>query len=292
MSLPDVCRQCPRACGANRSQTVGFCNSPAEFRVARVDLHPWEEPAICGKSGAGTIFFTGCNLRCVYCQNRAISRGNCGKPMTCDQLAAEMLALQERGAACIDLVTPTHYTVQLVPVLRAVRPRLHVPVVWNSGGYESAATLRALSGLVDIYLPDCKYFDDRSARTLSSAPDYFPVFCAALEEMLAQVGPPVHAPDGSLLRGVIVRHLVLPGHRSDSLAILEALASRFGTSAFLLSLMSQYTPEFAADAPDPALHRRLTTFEYRSVLDRAADLGFSGFSQSRSSASPRFTPDF
>ena len=138
-----VCDQCPRACKIDRAKTVGFCNSPETFSVARVGLHPWEEPAICGKNGAGTVFFAGCNLRCIYCQNRAISRGNAGTPMTAEELAAAMLDLQAKGAACIDLVTPTHYALQLAPVLRSVRPQLHIPVVYNCGGYESVDTLRA-----------------------------------------------------------------------------------------------------------------------------------------------------
>lgn len=287
-----ICCQCPRNCGVNRENRQGFCNSPEAFSVARVGLHAWEEPVLSGAKGAGAVFFAGCNLRCAYCQNRAISRGGAGDRMTADALAAAILGLQEQGAACIDLVTPTHYARQLEPVLRAVRPRLRIPVVYNCGGYESAETLRALDGLIDVYLPDCKYFDDALARTLSSAPDYFAVFSAALAEMLRQVGSPRYAADGTLARGVIVRHLVLPGHRADSIAVLRALAARFGTSAFLLSLMNQYTPDFAADAPDPALRRRLTSFEYDSVLDVAQKLGFSGFSQARSAATAQYTPDF
>lgn len=286
------CRQCPRNCGADREKTVGFCHSPALFSVARVGLHPWEEPVLAGSRGAGTVFFAGCNLRCVYCQNRAVSRGGTGRVMSRDELAAALLGLQNDGAACIDLVTPTHYTEQLIPVLRDVRPKLRIPVVWNCGGYESVGALRALDGLVDVYLPDCKYFDPVLARTLSDAPDYFPIFCAALAEMLRQTGNPTYASDGTLVRGVIVRHLVLPGHRDDSVSILRALAERFGTSSFLLSLMNQYTPDFVLDAPDPALRRRLTTFEYDSVLSVARELGFDGFSQSRSAATARYTPKF
>lgn len=287
-----ICRQCPKNCGIDRAKTRGFCNSPEEFLVARVGLHPWEEPVLTGARGAGTIFFSGCNLRCVYCQNRAISRGGQGTPMDAAKLKETMLALQDEGCACIDLVTPTHYTHALAAILRDVRPQLCVPVVWNSGGYESVASLQELDGLVDIYLPDCKYFDDKLAKSLSNAPDYFSVFCDALAEMLRQTGKPTYAADGSLTRGVIVRHLILPSHRDDSIAILRTLAERFGTSSFLLSLMNQYTPDFAADATDPALHRRLTTFEYESVRALAAELGFDGFSQSRSAANAQYTPDF
>ncbi len=287
-----LCVQCPRRCGADRSASAGFCSSPEEFLVARIGLHPWEEPILSGERGAGTVFFSGCNLRCVYCQNRAISRGGIGTPMSADALAEAILGLRDAGAACIDLVTPTHYTDQLIPVLRAVKPSLGIPIVWNCGGYESVASLRSLEGLIDVYLPDCKYFDGDLASALSAAPDYFPVFCDALSEMLRQVGSPTFSAKGSLASGVIVRHLVLPSHRADSIALLRALADRFGVSRFLLSLMNQYTPDFAATAPDPALHRRLTTFEYDSVLSVAASLGFRGFSQSRAAASADFTPDF
>lgn len=287
-----ICNQCPRRCGVDREKTPGFCRAPEDFLVARVGLHLWEEPVLCGEKGAGTIFFVGCNLRCVFCQNRAISRGTSGKPMTAEELAAAMLDLQSQGAACIDLVTPTHYVSRLIPVLRAVKPKLRIPVVYNCGGYESVDSLRTLEGLVDIYLPDCKYFSDALARSLSSAPDYFATASAALAEMLRQTGAPVYAADGSLTRGVIVRHLVLPGHRADSIALLRALAERFGPSQFLLSLMAQYTPDFLEPGAPKSLARRLTSFEYQSVLNTAVDLGFAGFSQSPSSASASYTPEF
>ena len=287
-----VCNQCPRACGIDRARAVGFCNSPEGFSVARVGLRPWEEPVLCGKKGAGTIFFAGCNLRCVFCQNKKISRGGAGKMMTAKELASAMLDLQEKGAACIDLVTPTHYALALAPVLRAIRPDLRIPVVYNCGGYESVDTLRALDGLIDIYLPDCKYFSDDLARSLSAAPNYFAVATAALAEMLRQAGSPTYAPDGTLIRGVIVRHLVLPGQRADSIALLRALAERFSPSQFLLSLMSQYTPDFLEPGAPKALSRRLTSFEYQSVLKTAQELGFTGFSQFPSSASADYTPEF
>ncbi len=288
-----ICNQCPRRCGIDRAKTTGFCNVPEDFSVAKIGLHLWEEPVLCGKQGAGTIFFAGCNLRCVFCQNRAISRGKIEKPtMSAEELAAAILGLQAEGAACIDLVTPTQYALQLAPVLRAVRPELHIPVVYNCGGYESVETLRALDGLIDIYLPDCKYFSDDLALSLSRAPSYFSTATAALAEMLRQVGNPVYAADGRLLRGVIVRHLVLPGHRADSIALLRALADRFGNGRFLLSLMAQYTPDFLEPDAPRELSRRLTSFEYQSVLSTAADLGFSGFSQSTDAATAKYTPNF
>ena len=287
------CMQCPRRCGVDRAAgQLGYCGVPWEFSVARAALHQWEEPSISGKNGSGTVFFSGCNLRCVFCQNREVSHHALGQTVSADRLAELMLRLRDEGAHNINLVTPTPYSLQLVDVLRAVRPKLGIPIVYNCGGYESVETLRLLDGLVDVYLPDFKYADAALASAYSGAGDYFEVALAALSEMLRQVGPPRFDADGMLLGGVIVRHLVLPSHRKDSIAVLRALAERFGSGAFLLSLMSQYTPDFAMDCPDSALHRRVTTFEYGSVLDEAQNLGFDGYFQSRSSASSAFTPDF
>ena len=190
------------------------------------------------------------------------------------------------------MVTPTHYAARLSSVLRRIRSRLSIPVVWNSGGYETADTLRLLKGLVDIWMPDLKYYDSALSARFSDAPDYFEVASAALGEMIRQSGPPVFGESGALRRGVLVRHLVLPGHRDDSIRLLEALHEKFPDHPFLLSLLSQYTPDFAADAPFPELHRRLTSFEYRSVLDAADRLGFEGYRQTKDSAAASYTPDF
>lgn len=288
-----LCLQCPRRCGASREDAshLGVCGVPAAFRVARIALHPYEEPCLCKTAGAGAVFFCGCSLRCVFCQNREISQGELpGTELTAGELTRQILALCASGADCIDLVTPTHYTEQLIPVLRELKSAVSVPIVWNSSGYESPDTLRRLEGLVDVYLPDCKYFSSTLSARLSGAPDYFPVAREALREMLRQVGDPVTDASGRLLRGVLVRHLVLPGHRQDSIDLLRALVSAFGPSRFLLSLMSQYTPDFAPPDCEPSLRRRITTFEYQSVLDEAVRLSLSGFSQSRSSSSSRYTP--
>lgn len=285
--------QCPRRCGTSRadSASLGACAAPAGFRVARIALHPFEEPCICASAGAGAVFFCGCNLRCVYCQNRDISHGAvAGEALTGAELTDRILSLVHAGADCIDLVTPTHYTVQLIPVLRELKRTSAVPVAWNSSGYESPETLRLLSGLVDVYLPDLKYFSSALSGSLSAAPDYFPVALDALREMLRQVGDPAMDDRGRLLHGVLVRHLVLPGHRKDSIDLLHALADAIPPSRLLLSLMSQYTPDFAPPDCEKSLHRRLTTFEYRSVLDEAVRLGFLGYSQSLSSASAGYTP--
>lgn len=289
----EVCTQCPRNCKIDRSHgNVGFCGVPGELLVARAALHPWEEPFLSGTRGSGTIFFCGCNLQCVFCQNREISRGGAGQPITPDALADVMLRLRDAGAHNINLVTPSQYVLQLIPVLEKIKPTLGIPVVYNCGGYEKVEALRRLEGLVDIYLPDFKYLSSTLSKKYSGAPDYFEVALEALPEMLRQQPATVFDGDGMLLCGVVVRHLVLPGARGDSIALLTALAERFGTNAFLLSLMSQYTPEFAADCGYPELQRRLTTFEYESVLKKVEALGYEGCIQGRASASAAYTPDF
>ena len=287
------CTMCPRKCGVDRSQAVGFCGATDKIRIARAALHPWEEPCISGERGSGTVFFVGCNLQCVFCQNRKISRGGeVGREVSPRELEEILLRLQADGAANINLVTPTPYIGQLVPILKHVRSQLQIPVVYNCGGYESVESLRALEGLVDIYLPDFKYQSAQFSALYSGAVDYSVVAWVALEEMLRQVGRPVMGEDGLLHRGVVVRHLVLPGCRADSMEILEKLYAKFGNRAFLLSLMSQYTPTFAdADAPKN-LRRRVTSFEYDAVLQTAQKLGFEGYLQARTSAVTDYTPDF
>ena len=215
-----------------------------------------------------------------------------GTDVSSDELIALMLRLRDEGAHNINLVTPTHYALQLAEVLERVKPSLGIPVVYNCGGYESIETLRRLDGLVDIYLTDLKYHSPDLATKYSAAPDYVEVAFAALREMLRQTGPCQFDGEGLLQQGVILRHLVLPGCRKDSIALLEAVARNFDIHALRLSLMNQYTPEFAEDAPYPELHRRVTTFEYGSVLDRALELGFEGYFQERSSATSAFTPNF
>ena len=288
-----VCDQCPRKCGVDRSHGVGFCGADQTIRLARAALHPWEEPCISGEKGSGTIFFVGCNLRCIYCQNRRISRqGNVGTAVTPEEMEAIILELQREGASNINLVTPTPYAMQLIPVLRSVRPQLRIPVVYNCGGYESVDTLRALDGLVDIYLPDFKYESAQLSELYSCASDYSSVALAALDEMIRQTGAPVLGEDGLMKSGVLVRHLVLPGCREDSVNVLKLLHGRFGNQRFLLSLMSQFTPVFSDDSAPKNLRRRVTSFEYGCVLEMAEQLGFEGYLQERSSAVKDYTPDF
>lgn len=291
--MSELCVQCPRACGVDRSVQTGFCGASDNIRVARAALHPWEEPCISGSMGSGTLFFVGCNLRCIYCQNRQISRGKEeGVAASAEQLEELMLQLQREGASNINLVTPTPYARQLVPILENVRKKLKIPVVYNCGGYESVETLRMLDGLIDVYLPDFKYHSPELSAQYSYAADYAAVATDGLDEMLRQTGAPVMGDDGLLKRGVMVRHLVLPGCREDSIKILKHLKERYGNQAFLFSLMSQYTPSFADETAPRVLHRRVSSFEYEKVLEVAVGLGFEGYLQQRSSASCDYTPDF
>lgn len=287
--MTEICTSCPRKCGAERPN--GFCRAPKEFLVSRASLHFFEEPPISGTSGSGTVFFGGCNLGCVYCQNKAISRGGRGQIMSEDELERAMLSLVEQGAHNINLVTPSHYFLKLARFLERVKPRLGVPVVCNCGGYESQAALDALDGLVDVYLPDFKYFSSDISNEYSHAPDYFEVASRAIETMHRQQ-PRLDYKDGLLKRGLIVRHLVLPGCRKDSLRVVEELARIVPTDSVLLSLMSQFTPDFVDREKYPALGRRVTSFEYDSVVKRAVELGFDGFFQGRDSASAKYTPEF
>ena len=274
-NLLDHCTLCPRRCGVSRNAGArGFCGAGRAVRVARTMLHRWEEPCLIGEYGAGAVFFAHCTLRCVYCQNHTVSHGGRGHDMTEEELAACFLELQRQGAATLDLVTPTHYTPQILRALGAAREAgLNLPVVWNTGGYETAENIGRLAGAVDIYLPDLKYDREESGRLYSAAPDYPATARAAVTAMVKQVGAVRFAPGGQLLRGVLVRHLILPGHRHESIALVRWLWENFG-DAVQLSLMRQYTPLHRA-AAFPPLHRRLTTFEYESVVDAARDCGMT-----------------
>ncbi len=293
---PALCDLCPRVCAADRSSPpYGYCGVPDTVYIARCAPHMWEEPPISGTRGSGTVFFVGCNLRCVFCQNRTISRHKGpipGHPVTERELERAILSLADMGVHNINLVTPTHYTDVLARVLTRLKPRLSIPVVWNSGGYETVETLRRLEGLVDIYLPDFKYASPQKAAVYSAAPDYPSVATQALGEMFRQTGPVVFDGDGLLRRGLLVRHLILPGERADSMAVLRHLASLLPLPAIRVSLMRQYTPDFAQDAPQQNLHRRLTDFEYTSVLAEAERLGVLGYTQGKEAADKTFTPLF
>lgn len=292
-NLLNHCTLCPRRCGVNRNAgTRGFCGAGRTVRVARTMLHAWEEPCLVGAHGAGAVFFSHCTLRCVYCQNHVISHEGSGTEMSAAELASCFLTLQQDGAATLDLVTPTHYTPQILAALRIARAQgLSLPVVWNTSGYETVENIDRLAGAVDIYLPDLKYASEESGRRCSAAPDYAAAAWAALGAMVAQAGAVQFAADGRLMRGVLVRHLVLPGHRHESIALVRRLWETFG-DAIQLSLMRQYTPLYRA-AEFPPLHRRLTTFEYESVVAAARDLGMERvYVQSAEAVGAQYVPDF
>lgn len=293
LCVPKNCQLCPRRCGADRTrQAPGLCGGGPQARAARAALHAWEEPCISGTRGSGTVFFSGCSLGCCYCQNYRISAENFGKPLSVPQLAAIFLRLQAQGAHNINLVTATHYAPWVTAALDKARAQgLRLPVVYNTGGYETEQTVRALAPYVDIWLTDMKYVSSALSGEYSAAPDYFAVAAPALRQMLAQAGPPVFGADGLLQRGVIVRHLALPGALHDSLAVLRFLAG-LGPQNFLFSAMSQYTPFYRA-AQHKALSRRISTYEYRTVVNEAVRLGLTnGYMQEKSSAKEEYTPPF
>ncbi len=299
MQLPQHCTLCPRACGANRAAgAVGVCGAGDTLRVARAALHHWEEPCLSGDpeaaTGSGTVFFSGCTLRCCYCQNFPISQQGVGKDISAARLSEIFLELQQGGAKNINLVTATQFLPWVIEALDTAREQgLHLPIVYNTGGYETVETVKALQGYVDIWLADFKYASCEVGAELSAAADYPAVAEAALRQMLLQTGAPVYDTDGYLQRGVIVRHLALPGHTQDSLAVLQTLArlrEETGVS-FVPSLMSQFTPFY--HAADHGLGRRITSYEYRKVIDEAVRLGLTdGYMQEKSSAREEYTPPF
>ena len=281
-----ICNLCPRRCGVDRSEKTGFCGMPEGLRIARAALHFWEEPVISGTNGSGTVFFSGCNLRCVYCQNHNISADGFGKEITPQRLREIFEDLIARGAHNINLVTPTHFVPWILP---ALTPKLPVPVVYNCGGYESLDILRLLEGKVDIWLPDLKYADDELAGKLSGAKDYFEVAAAAIEEMYQQAGDYI-IEDGLLKRGVIIRHLVLPGQLENTKRCIDWVARTFQPGQVLFSLMAQYTPQPGAEGP---LARHVTSGEYRAAVEYMENCGIAdGFTQQRTSAKEEYTPPF
>lgn len=289
--IPSSCSLCPRRCYADRRTQTGRCGAGGALRAARAALHHWEEPCISGSRGSGTVFFSGCPLQCCYCQNYRISAENFGKELTVPQLRDIFLRLQDAGAHNINLVTATQYLPWILDALDLARPRLSIPIVYNTGGYETLETVRLLDGVVDVWLTDLKYVSSALSAEYSSAPDYFAVAAPALRQMCLQAGPP-RFEQGLLTRGVIVRHLVLPGALADTRAVLEFLARELPKGGFLTSLMSQYTPFYKA-REHKALGRRISTYEYRRAVDCAVDLGLTeGFMQERSSAKEEYTPPF
>ena len=282
------CNQCPRKCNTERTEDhFGFCCVGELPKIARAALHFDEEPPISGTRGAGTIFFSGCNLRCVFCQNYEISEVHRGVVITPYQLSEEYRRLEALGAQNIEFVTPSHYVDAILESLTYYHPR--VPLIWNSSGYDSIDTLKRLEGVIDIYLPDFKYSDNMLAKRLSHCGDYVEIATAAIDEMLRQQ-PEIVIENGVMQQGVIIRHLVLPSHTKNSIGVLRIIKERYGTSA-LVSLMAQYMPAGrAADYPD--VNRKLTKREYNKVLDKYIELDLDGFAQELNSSDQKYVPEW
>jgi len=292
MNMNYECKLCPRECGTDRTKEKGFCGAGDKAVVARASLHKWEEPCISYKNGAGTVFFSGCNLHCCFCQNNKISNELFGKEVSDEKLSEIFLRLQDMGADNIDLVTPTHFVPNIIKALDMAKNKLTIPVVYNCGGYESVKTIEMLDGYIDIYLPDMKYFSSEISAKYSNAPDYFERASAAALAMIKQTGELKFNDKGGLLKGTVIRHMVLPSRRHDSMEIIRWIAENTSPKNVLVSIMNQYTPfEFISDEY-PELKRRVTKMEYNSVVNLAAELGINGFTQQKSSASQEYVPDF
>ena len=286
-----ICNLCPRRCGAERTETAGngYCRMPALPVLARAALHHWEEPPISGTRGSGTVFFSGCSLNCVFCQNEKISHQDFGKAVTLDRLRAICEELIDQGAHNLNFVNPTHFVHAVAALLRDWRPS--IPVVFNTGGYDRADTLRGLAGKVDIYLPDLKYLDGGTAQRYSGASDYPEIAQAAIREMVRQTGPCRFDDNGLLLKGTIIRHLILPGQVGQAKAVMDWVAREFEPGTVLFSLMSQYTPWGNLSAC-PELNRRLRPGEMRAAQEYMENLGLAGFTQERTAAREEYTPPF
>lgn len=291
LELLKNCELCPRKCGINRFESVGVCGANNKIKVAYYSLHQWEEPIISGSNGSGTIFFSYCNLKCIFCQNRKISFLGYGKEISNDRLREIMMELQEKGAHNINLVTPTHYVPQIYSVLSTIKNNaLKIPIVYNTSSYENVEAIKLLNGLVDIYLADLKYYDNTIALNYSNAPNYFDIASKAIDEMYKQVGTPIFNED-LLIKGIIVRVLVLPGHVLDAKRIIKYLWDCYGNNIFI-SIMNQYTP-MKNNCKYNNLNRTVTDEEYNEVLDYACELGLErAFIQEGNTALESFIPDF
>lgn len=290
----ESCTLCPRMCGADRTKAPGFCGASHQIKAARAALHQWEEPCISGTAGSGTVFFSGCTLKCVFCQNYPLSHENFGKEISTARLAEIFLDLQEKGAHNINLVTATQYLPSIRQALELARPELHIPVVYNSGGYERTETIREFSDCIDIWLPDLKYYDSSLSEKYSAARNYFSTASEAIKEMIRVSGGLAWDPEnpGLLKKGAVIRHMVLPGAKEDSIRLLHWIKDELPPGQFLLSILSQYTP-FYKSSQYPEISRRITTYEYQKVVDTAIELGLTdGYMQEKSSAKEEYTPPF
>ena len=289
--MADICNLCPRQCNIDRTATLGYCQSPDKVRIARVGLHEWEEPCISYGKGSGTIFFSGCNMRCVFCQNCEISSFFGGKEISVETLADEILSLQDMGASNINFVTPTHYADKIVKALDLVKHKLEIPTVYNTSSYEKTETLKMLEGYVDIYLPDLKYFDSAPALKYSGAEDYFEYASAAVLEMQRQVGTVRLDPDGITKSGLIIRHMVLPGNISQAVKVFSWVRENLPENTYI-SVMRQYVP-FGKAKEIPPINRRLSAREYSIVKQKILALGFENcYFQSGEAAEESFIPNF
>ena len=288
--LYSQCRLCARACGINRSESVGYCKMPSELYISRAALHYWEEPIISGEHGSGAIFFSGCSLGCIFCQNKEISRSPVGERIGEDRLADIMLELQASGAHNINLVTPTHYVPSIKSAVISAKARgLSIPIVYNTGSYDSIEALSEMNGIVDVYLPDLKYYQAKTAKSLSNAENYPAAARAAIAEMFRQVGDAVVSEEGIIEKGVVVRVLLLPGHVAEAKLTVKYLYETYGDKIYI-SLMNQYTPP--ADMPHP-LDRKVAREEYRDLCEYAIRLGIErAFVQGEGTAAESFIPPF
>lgn len=291
MEILKNCCLCPRKCGINRYEQKGYCGANNKLKIAHYSLHMWEEPVISGDTGSGTIFFSNCNMKCMYCQNKKISLDGYGKYTSLKRLEEIMMELQDKGANNINLVTPTHYVPQIAKVLKRIKNKsLNIPVVYNTSSYENVGTLMMMNNLVDIYLADLKYYDDELALKYSFCTDYFETATMAIDEMYRQVGGLQVSEDGLLKKGVIVRVLILPGHIEDAKNIINYLYKTFGDS-IIISIMNQFTPVNKCKYDN--LNRKVTDDEYNEVIDFAAELGIvNAFVQEGDAAEESFIPDF
>lgn len=291
--LLNRCTLCPRNCKVNRNNNgLGFCNMGSDLIVARAALHFWEEPIISGKKGSGTVFFSGCNLKCVFCQNHSISSNNFGKKISIERLSKIFLELQEQGANNINLVTPTHFVPQIIKALKIAKENgLNIPIVYNSSGYENIETIKLLDGYIDIYLPDFKYFDNKYASKYSKCNNYFEQASNAINEMIKQVGLPKFNDDGMLIKGVIVRHMMLPGLLEDSKKIIHYLVDKYNDEIFI-SIMNQYTPTNNL-YKYPEINKTVDNSDYEELIDYAINLGIkNGFMQEGETQKTSFIPEF
>ena len=287
-----LCNLCPRNCNTDRDKSVGYCKMTNTVKVSRAALHFWEEPCISAENGSGTVFFSGCNMGCVYCQNQDISHQGFGKEISVDRLAEIFIELQQKNAHNINLVTPTHYTPQIIGAVKTARENgLSIPVVYNTSGYEKAENIKSLEGIVDVFLPDFKYISSDTAQHYSCCADYPQMAKAAIRQMVKQTGPCVFDDEGVVQKGVIVRVLVLPGQTEEAKSIIEYLYNTYGDTVFI-SIMSQYTPCTNLENY-PEINRTLTQQEYDEVVDFAVELGLeNGFVQEGESAAESFIPPF